>query len=175
MATPLSIVKEQFESKEKLVAAVQKLMTEELWLPRLSADQGGQKDISRVSNKKLLRLHRVLSEVQSEFGSRAKLIDAILEVENRGMDADYKKRLENFSALRLLDQYKSSKRRGGFKGKRPGLKAQVVEAKPAAKRPKKKAAKKVAKAPASTRAKKTAKKAGKKKTTKKAAKKKAKR
>lgn len=174
MATPLSIVKEQFESKEKLIAAVQKLMTEELWLPRLSADQGGNKDITRVSNAKLLRLHRVLSEVQSEFGSRAKLIDAILEVENRSKDADYKKRLENFSALRLLDQYKSSKRRGAFKGKRPGLKAQVVEAKPAAKRPKKKAAKKVAKAPAS-RAKKTVKKAGKKKTTKKAAKKKAKR
>jgi hypothetical protein len=30
--TPVSLVKERFESKEKLVAAVQKLATQDLWI-----------------------------------------------------------------------------------------------------------------------------------------------
>jgi hypothetical protein len=161
MATPLSIVKERFESKDKLVEAVQELMTEELWLPRTSEDRKGKKDISSVSNAKLLRLHTVLSEVQKEFGSRAKLIAAILEVENRSKDGDYQKRLERYAAPRLLDQYKSSKRRGGYKGK-PVSKTQDAAAPRPKPRPKAKAkAKPKAKAPA-----KIAKRGKKKKTSK---------
>ena len=137
MATPLAAVKERFESKDKLVAAVKELMTEELWLPHLSEDRGGKKGIDRVSNAKLLRLHRVLSEVKKEFGSRAKLIDAILEVENRAKDGDYKKHLEHFSAPRLLDLYKSSRRRGGYKGKAPSKSVEAAAAPVAKKRPKK--------------------------------------
>ncbi len=110
-STPLNTVKERFESKEKLVAAVEELMTDELWVPRLSSDRGGKRGIKHVSNAKLLRLHATLSEVKEKSGSRAKLIDAVPEVENRGKDAGYKTRLEAYPVPRLYDQYKSSARR----------------------------------------------------------------
>ena len=83
MSTPLNTVKERFESKEKLVAAVEKLMTEDLWVPRLSSDRGGNKGVSQISNAKLLRLHDALSSAKEQFGTRAKLIDAILELDKR--------------------------------------------------------------------------------------------
>ena len=63
MSTPLNTVKERFESKEKLVAAVEKLMTEDLWVPRLSSDRGGNKGVSQISNAKLLRLHLSLIHI----------------------------------------------------------------------------------------------------------------
>lgn len=111
MPTPLQQVKSRFETKEKLVEAVEKLMTDDLWLPRLSSDRDGEKGLAHVSNKKLLRLHDVLSEVKDQFGSRDKLIDAVLEAEGRGKDADYRKRLDGYTVPRLYDQYKASKKR----------------------------------------------------------------
>ncbi len=111
MTTPKSRVQERFESKEKLVAAVEKLMTDELWLARLSRDRGGNKGLAHVSNAKLLRLHDTLSEVKEKFGSRAKLIDAVLEAEKRQKDAGYRKRLEAYPVPRLYDHYKASLRR----------------------------------------------------------------
>ena len=111
MSTPLNNMKERFETKEKLVEAVEKLMTDELWLPRLSADRGGDKGLAHVSNKKLLRLHRVLTKVKTDFGSRAKLVTAILEAEGRTKDADYEKRLGRESAPRLYDRYQAATRR----------------------------------------------------------------
>jgi hypothetical protein len=53
MATPLAVVKERFESKEKLVAALEKLATKELWIGRVNDVKG----LKRASNKKLIRLH----------------------------------------------------------------------------------------------------------------------
>ncbi len=105
--TPLSVVKERFESKEKLVEAVQKLATEELWLDRVNDDKG----LERVSNQKLLRLHDVLSTVKKDFGSRAKLVGKILEIEKRTKDEGYKTRLERFPTPRLLDHYRSVSKR----------------------------------------------------------------
>jgi len=107
-STPQSTVKARFESKDKLVAAVEKLMTDELWLPRLSSDRGGNKGLKHVSNAKLLRLHDTLTAVKEQFGSSAKLIDAVLEAESRSKDEDYKKRLAEFTVPRLYDQYKAS-------------------------------------------------------------------
>ena len=111
MSTPLAKVKERFENKEKLVAAVKELMTEDLWVARLSSDRGGSKDISHVSNAKLLRLYDTLSEVKEKFGTRAKLIDAVLETEKRAKDEGYKKRLEAYPVPRLYDHYKSVARK----------------------------------------------------------------
>jgi hypothetical protein len=110
-STPFNAVKERFESKAKLVEAVEKLMSDELWVKRLSSDNGGKRGLKHVSNKKLLHLLETLSAVQKEFGSREKLVAAVLEVENRGKDAGYQRRLESYSAARLFDQWKSSKRR----------------------------------------------------------------
>ncbi len=111
MSTPLSTVKERFESKEKLVEAVQQLMTDDLWLPRTNEDRGGKRGIQHVSNTKLLRLYDTLSEVKEKFGSREKLVDAVLAAENRQKDGGYRTRLLAFPVPRLYDQYKSSLRR----------------------------------------------------------------
>src|SRR5688572_27871590 len=97
--SPLASTKERFESKEKLVQAVEKLATEDLWLDRVSEAKG----LAKVSNQKLLRLHDLLSDVKKRFGSRQKLVDAILELAKRAKDKGYASRLGGFPLPRLLD------------------------------------------------------------------------
>ena len=106
MSTPLATVKDRFESKDKLVAAVEELATDDLWIARLNSDRGGDKGLKHVSNAKLLRLHSILSEVKEQFGTRAKLIDAICEAENR-KDEGYKDRLGRWPTPRLWDRYRA--------------------------------------------------------------------
>jgi hypothetical protein len=105
--TPVKAVKEQFSSKEQLVAAVQKLASTDLWLDRVNEAKG----LARVSNAKLLRLHAILTAVKKDFGSRAKLIDAILTLEKRAKDAGYKTRLEGYPLPRLVDIHSAASRR----------------------------------------------------------------
>jgi hypothetical protein len=108
MKSPLALVKERFESKAKLVEAVKAFASNEaLWLGRTNEGKG----LERVSNAKLLRLHAVFTEVKEKFGTRAKLVDAILTAENRTKDAGFKKRLEAYPVPRLYDAYKSSAKR----------------------------------------------------------------
>jgi len=77
--TPLSVVKEAFGDKAKLVEALEKLTGEALWVSRTNKDKG----LAHVSNAKLLRLHATFTQVKEKFGTREKLIDAILELEKR--------------------------------------------------------------------------------------------
>jgi hypothetical protein len=123
--TPLVRVNEQFQSKEKLVAAVEALANESLWLDRVNDVKG----LSRVSNEKLLRLHRVLTVAKKDFGSRDKLVDAILTLEKRSKDEGYKSRLARYPLPRLLDLHDAASRRA---------KRSQAQAKPAAKAPAKK-------------------------------------
>jgi hypothetical protein len=111
MKSPLATVKDKFGDKAKLVEAVKALATEELWLGRTAQDRGKDRGLEHVSNAKLLRLHAVLTEVKEKFGSRGKLIDEILAVENRSKDAGLKKRLEAYPVPRLYDLFKSAKKR----------------------------------------------------------------
>lgn len=111
--SPLAAVKDNFGDKAKLVEAVQAFATEDLWLGRVSADRGGAKGLKNVSNSKLLRLHRTFSEVKEKFGTRGKLIDAILDVQKRAKDAGMRKRLEAYPVPRLYDLYKSSAKQAG--------------------------------------------------------------
>ena len=104
---PLATVKERFGDKTKLVEAVKQLASEEIWLARTNSDQGGSRGLENVSNAKLLRLHDTLSAVKEKFGSRAKLVDAILALENRAKDAGFRGRLEAYPAPRLYDRWKS--------------------------------------------------------------------
>ena len=101
-ASPLATVNDRFGSKEKLIEAVRELANDELFLDRLNEDKG----LDRVSNKKLLHLHSVLTEVKDRFGSRAKLIDAICTAENRKAQG-YRDRLEKWPTPRLWDWLKS--------------------------------------------------------------------
>lgn len=133
MKTPLASVKETFGDKAKLVAELEQFTKDgDLWVSRTNASKG----LAHVSNAKLLKLHRTFREVKEKFGSRAKLIDAILEVEKRTKDEGYKTRLSAFPVPRLFDLYKSASKRVGAAGK-PKVKRPKVAAAPA---PKKKAA-----------------------------------
>jgi len=105
--SPLSLVKEKFGDKAKLVESVEKLTSEELWVARTNKDKG----LAHVSNSKLLRLHALFSEVKEKFGTREKLIDAILELEKRSKDAGLRQKLLTWPVPRLYDAYRSSTKR----------------------------------------------------------------
>ena len=106
MSTPLSTVQKRFGSKEKLVDAISKL-GDDLWIDRLSSSRGGSKGLKHVSNAKLLRLHNIFEQVKEQFGTRDKLIDAVMEQRNNLKDADYRKRLAAYPVPRLFDMYKN--------------------------------------------------------------------
>jgi hypothetical protein len=146
--SPVTAVKEKFESKLKLVEAVQKLATPELWLDRVNSTKG----LARVSNQKLLRLQSQLSDAKSRFGSRAKLIDAILELSKRTKDAGYKTRLEGMPLPRLLDAHGALSKKGAKATAKAAPKKAAAKKAPAAKAAVKAPAKSAAaKKPASLR------------------------
>lgn len=109
--SPAAIVKQQFGDKAKLVAALGPLTSEDLWVGRVNENKG----LERVSNAKLLRLYSVLSAVKEKFGTRAKLVDAICEIEKRAKDEGFKKRLAAYPVPRLFDTYRSAAKRAGIK------------------------------------------------------------
>lgn len=105
--SPSAIVKEKFGDKAKLVAALAPFTSDDLWVERVN----GTKGLAHVSNAKLLRLHATFSTVKAQFGTRAKLIDAILASETRTKDAGFKARLEAWPVPRLYDFYRASAKR----------------------------------------------------------------
>ncbi len=113
MKSPLSLVKDKFGDKAKLVAAVEKFTGEDLWIGRTNTNKG----LAHVSNAKLLRLHATFATVKEKFGTRAKLIDAICELEKRSKDAGYKARITAYPVPRLWDLYRSVDKR--IKGAAP--------------------------------------------------------
>jgi hypothetical protein len=105
---PLALVKERFSSKEKLVAEVKALANDELWVgTRLNDDKG----LDHVSNRKLLHLHDVLTQVKKDHGSRAKLIDAIVSSDKRVKDKEYRGGLERRSTPALFQILAAGKKR----------------------------------------------------------------
>jgi hypothetical protein len=112
MKSPFAQVQEKFGDKKKLVEAVEKFTGEELWVGRTSKSKG----LAHVSNAKLLRLHQTFSQVKEKFGTRFKLIDAIVLLENRTKDEGFRNHLLAFPVPRLWDLYKAAdKRKGGSK------------------------------------------------------------
>ena len=103
MKTPISVVKDKFGDKSKLVAAVEKFTGDDLWVARTNANKG----LAHVSNAKLLRLHATFTAVKEKFGTRAKLIDAICDLEKRTKDDGFKKRISGRTTHR-----RASPRRG---------------------------------------------------------------
>jgi hypothetical protein len=144
MKSPLAIVQEKFTDKKKLVEAVQKFTGEELWVARESKKKG----LAHVSNAKLLKLHATFSQVKEKFGTRFKLIDAIVALENR-KDEGYRNRLLAYPVPRLWDMYKSADKRNGNAGPAAAKAPATKEAAPKAKA---KAATPAAKAPAAKKA-----------------------
>lgn len=136
--SPVTVVKERFESKEKLVEAVQKLATADLWVERLNAEKG----LAKVSNQKLVKLHDALTDAKKRFGSRDKLISAILELKKRTKDASYSAGLKKFALPQLLDLHASIERASKRLAAKAAAPAKAAKKAPAAK---KTAAKKTAK------------------------------
>src|ERR1700723_3372511 len=124
--SPLAIVKEKFGDKSKLVAEVEKLAGEDLWVSRTNKEKG----LAHVSNAKLVRLFETFTAVKEKFGTRAKLIEAILEVEKRTKDEGYKTHLSAFPVPRLWDLYKSTSKRHAPKGAPRAKSAPVAKAAP---------------------------------------------
>lgn len=146
--SPMAQVKEKFGDKSKLVAEVEKFTSEDLWVARTNKDKG----LAHVSNAKLLRLHRIFSEVKEKFGTRDKLVAAILELTKRGRDEGYKTALAKYPVPRLYDMYKSTAKRSAppkaeakaAPAKKAAAKKATAEAKPAKKTAAKKSAAKKA-------------------------------
>jgi len=142
--SPLAQVKEQFGSKDKLVDAL-------IALPASVVERGeeGEEDkdafkkrLQGASNAKLLRLHKTGKSVTDRFGSKAKLVDAILDLHKRSKDQDYRTKLSTLPLGKLFDQVssleKSARRAAAKAGKKSAAPAKA--AKPAAeKAPAKKA------------------------------------
>lgn len=134
---PLALVKEKFGDKAKLVAAVEKFTGDDLWVARTNKDKG----LAHVSNAKLLRLHATFTEVKEKFGTREKLIDAILEQMKRTKDAGMRQRLSAWPVPRLYDAYKSGAKRASVATKAVAkAEAAPKAAKKAAAKPAKKSA-----------------------------------
>ncbi len=90
-------------TKRKLVAALEKLTADDLWVARTNKEKG----LAHVSNAKLLRLHAIFTEVKEKFGTREKLIDALLALENRSKDQGLRQRYAAWPVPRLYDSYRS--------------------------------------------------------------------
>lgn len=99
--SPLALVKEKFGDKEKLVLALEKLTAEDLWVARTNKEKG----LAHVSNSKLLRLYALFTEVKEKFGTREKLIDALLALENRSKDQGLRQKYVAWPVPRLYDAY----------------------------------------------------------------------
>lgn len=95
---PLSLMKERFGSKDKLIEAVAELMDK---------NKDGAAELTEslrgAANGKLLRLHAMMTEIKDRFGGHEKLVDEILGKMNRLKDTDYRKSLLGRSPGRLLD------------------------------------------------------------------------
>ncbi|MDP9000476.1 MAG: hypothetical protein M3O46_10240 [Myxococcota bacterium] len=158
MATksPLALVKETFGDKAKLVSAVEKLTGEDLWMARTNKSKG----LAHVSNAKLLRLHATFAEVKEKFGTREKLIDAILDQQKRSKDSGLRQTLSTWPVPRLYDAYKAAAKRlaAGVPATRTPKPQANATADGMSKASAKKAATKAPKKAASTAAKKAAKK-----------------
>jgi hypothetical protein len=143
---PHAAVKDKFGDKAKLVSALEKLTGDDLWVSRTNKEKG----LAHVSNSKLLRLHATFTEVKEKFGTRDKLIDAILQLENRGKDTGLRQKLSAWPVPRLFDAFKAASKRNASAAKASSSAASKAagpkgQAKPAAKTAAPKAAKKAAK------------------------------
>ncbi|MDB4941527.1 MAG: hypothetical protein JWP97_1061 [Labilithrix sp.] len=114
MMNPLAAIKDKFENKAKLVEALEAFTkNEDLWVGRLNEGKG----LAHVSNAKLLKLHATFTAVKDKFGTRAKLIEAIADVEKRTKDEGYKARLTAYPVPRLWDLFNSVSKRSAAAAK----------------------------------------------------------
>jgi hypothetical protein len=99
--TPLQEVRQRFGSKEELVKQL---------LSKLEQDEDADAEewtrrVSTMSNKKLLRLLAVSELLAQQFGSKEKLVEALVQRKFPKGNAPYAEKLGRTSTTRLLDLY----------------------------------------------------------------------
>ena len=63
-----------------------------------------------AANSKLIRLHKMGRAVAERWGSKDKLVDALLLLQRRGKDEDYRSKLSTLPLGKLYDQFHSLER-----------------------------------------------------------------
>ena len=111
--SPLASTKSEHESKEKLVDKLVGLLGQITKSDEAKEDLKGR--LLAVSNKKLLNLFAVGTELKSKFGSVEKAAEALAQTLGRAKDADYVKKLKTFAPAKLLDLYRVAEKRGAKK------------------------------------------------------------
>lgn len=117
--SPLARVKSEFGDKKQLIEKVKALATAELWVDRLNSDTS----FDSISNAKLLHLHAQLTDATKRFGSRDKLIEALVSAEGRGKDQDYRKHFAGWPVPRLLSALSAAEKRTRLADKKAKAKA----------------------------------------------------
>jgi hypothetical protein len=106
--SPLGRQKDEHESKEKLVDRVLTVLGA---ITKSDEDKDTVKArLLAASNKKLLRLHEVGSEIKSKYGSMEKLAEAVGTALGRAKDAPYVAKLAALTPARLLDMVKAAEK-----------------------------------------------------------------
>jgi hypothetical protein len=107
--SPLARQKDEFGSKEKLVDRVITV------LGSIAKNEGDKDELKArllaASNKKLLRMFEVGSEIKEKFGSVDKLAEATAKALGRAKDAPYVTKLKALSPAKLLDAFRSHEKR----------------------------------------------------------------
>ena len=107
--SPAQIVKRDFGSKKELAAKVMPLIERKAE----ETEEEFKSRIETLSNKKLLKLLRVGTEMAEGFDSKDALAEAVytrLSKEGSKTDNDYLNKLKSFSMGRLLDMNKYYRR-----------------------------------------------------------------
>jgi hypothetical protein len=107
--SPLARTKDDHGTKEKLV---DKLVTLLGQIRKVEEDKDELKArLLASSNKKLLRLLKIGSEIREKFGSVDKLAEAAAGVLGRAKDAPYLAKLQTLAPAKLLDVFRSAEKR----------------------------------------------------------------
>jgi hypothetical protein len=108
--SPLARQKDEFESKEKLVDRVLSVLGA---ITKTDDDKDAFKArLLAASNKKLLRLFEVGSEIKSKYGSMEKLAQAVAAAMGRAKDTPFVQKLQGYTPARLFDMAKIAEKRG---------------------------------------------------------------
>ncbi|MBX2812279.1 MAG: hypothetical protein KTR25_10740 [Myxococcales bacterium] len=101
--TPLQIIKDKFGSRAELAKQLSSMVD------KMHGDSSTAQVKSRLlglSNPKLLRLYAVEQTVRERFGSKDKLVDAIVEARltaGHTADESFRTKISGYSKARLLD------------------------------------------------------------------------
>jgi hypothetical protein len=107
--SPAQLVKKDFGSKKELAAKVMPLIEKKA----NETEEEFKSRIETLSNKKLLKLLRVGTEVSEKFQTKEELVNAVYKTAHQDsgkIDNDYLNKLKTFSLGKLLDMNKYYRR-----------------------------------------------------------------